>query len=764
MPYGLRCKFPGGSVQAPRTLLAARGAFALTGRAANLNRDVPLVASDEWQPLFTSSTIGQSPSMANAWVAGCVVKTTGEWFFPHQQVASSTGGPWLFSPNTSTWRRTNTNSTDWWKGIAFRENYDVAFDPDRNSMWIAPGGPVGWTGAPGSPVYGTMRYDFDTDTFYNYYPESDSTYTATTDAAYYLTANKGLGLRGFDHKWFYDAGYLYTLGGWSVGANQSFRRINPTTHVTTTLTAYGSGLPPMVQDDGRYTVNRARLDSRSKRVYLAADDGAIYTYDIVPSATTRTWQLLTTTGSGPYVPTGGTVGGDTAGVVYAIDEASNNIVAWCGSGDVLTSPGSAYRQTWVLDMATLAWRTGPSATAGNTVPGSGSSIEMSADYDPIGKRVLLAYSPRGTFTTQMWSFRGGSTHPGKITSFALPSFSGSVYGVNYNKFPYLANSNSKHTNMCYCPLDGRLYVTGGDTGGSSAVDGTWSMSLEDGSWRLDVGKPVYPSLPAPSAIQDNGGFHWSSRLAQFIYHGGSFGYGGNVFEYGDGLWFYEPVAKVWTQDLSLFAGVQWTTTAQIDFYNNNTTGMTHGGVYDAQTDIIYASTNTAGMKRYDMTTRTQLATVSFVGSTTTPVAGHTGIYWGETKWVQNGRWLYMPTALYNGAVAYFALAKYNIDSRAFVWCALPPMPTVSGTATFKEQRIGVSHDTIVWPKTSGPDAVISGIYLYDIASDTWTVDTQVPGYGNMLCNAITSLPDGRVAFSGGVFGPQMSHIWFYEVF
>jgi hypothetical protein len=124
----------------------------------------------------------------------------------------------------------------------------------------------------------------------------------------------------------------------------------------------------------------------------------------------------------------------------------------------------------------------------------------------------------------------------------------------------------------------------------------------------------------------------------------------------------------------------------------------------------------------------------------------------------------MPTALYNGVNYYFALAKFNIDSRAFVWCALPPIPQFSGTGSIKEQRIGVSGNTIVWPKTVGPDGVISGIYLYDIDADTWQVDTQVPGYGNMLCNAITSLPDGRVAFSGGVFGPQMTHIWFYEVF
>jgi hypothetical protein len=103
----------------------------------------------------------------------------------------------------------------------------------------------------------------------------------------------------------------------------------------------------------------------------------------------------------------------------------------------------------------------------------------------------------------------------------------------------------------------------------------------------------------------------------------------------------------------------------------------------------------------------------------------------------------MPTMLSDGNNAYLALAKWNIDSRAFVWCALPPMPLSSISGVLKEQRIGVSRNTIVWPKTVGPDGVISGIYLYDTINDTWQVDAQVPGYGNMLCNAITSLPDAR---------------------
>jgi hypothetical protein len=776
MPRRLRIAFPGGSPQAPRTLSGDHGRFTLTGRAAALTKEVPLVVNDVWEPLFTSSTIGASPTMANAWVAGCVIKTTGEWFFPHQQVASSTGGPWLFNPGTLTWRRTNTNTTDWWKGIAFRENYDVCYDADRDVVWISTGGPVGWNGAPSSPVYGGMRYDLATDVFYNVWPQSDGTYVATTDAQYFLTANKGLGLKGFDHKWFYAGGYLFTLGGWSVGGDQSFRKIDPATNVQTSLTAYGAGLPPMNQDDGRYTVTRAFRDSRSNRFYLFADDGALYTYDNVASAATRTWQLLTTTGSGPATTVGDPTGGDTGGVVYGCDENSNNIVAWAGSGLVIGTPGGNYRRSWVLDMSTLQWRAGPSAVGGDTVPGPGAAVQMSIDYDPVGKRTMLAYSPAGTFTTEIWAFRGGSPHPGKITSFALPAHAGSTYGVSYYGYPYTANGSSKHTNMCYCPLDNRIYVTGGDTA-SSATDGVWSVSLVDGSWRLDYGRPAYPETVAPFAYQDNEGLEWDSNRSAFLFWPGSgaFGYGpANTVPtnspYAEGMWWFDPVAKSWTQDTTMFYGYLVTLASPNSTVGSSgafaKTGMIHGGIYDAQTDIIYASTSVAGMSRYDVATRTRLGTTSFVGSTASPLAstGYTGVYWGETKWERIGRWIYMPTALYNGTNGYLALAKYNIDSRAFVWCALPPIPQFSGTPSIKEQRIGVSRDTIVWPKTVGPDGVISGIYLYDTVNDTWQVDTQVPGYGNMLCNAITSLPDGRVAFSGGVFGPQMTHIWFYEAF
>ncbi len=79
-----------------------------------------------------------------------------------------------------------------------------------------------------------------------------------------------------------------------------------------------------------------------------------------------------------------------------------------------------------------------------------------------------------------------------------------------------------------------------------------------------------------------------------------------------------------------------------------------------------------------------------------------------------------------------------------------------------EIRFGTSHGKVVWPFTMGPEGEIMNIHIYDPATNVWSVDTQVPSYGNFIGNAVTSLPDGRVAWSGAGFGRHQTHIWFYE--
>ena len=52
--------------------------------------------------------------------------------------------------------------------------------------------------------------------------------------------------------------------------------------------------------------------------------------------------------------------------------------------------------------------------------------------------------------------------------------------------------------------------------------------------------------------------------------------------------------------------------------------------------------------------------------------------------------------------------------------------------------------------------------MYDTKKDVWAVDRQVPKDGNFICNAVTSLPDGRVVWCGGAFGRKQTHLWFYK--
>jgi hypothetical protein len=92
---------------------------------------------------------------------------------------------------------------------------------------------------------------------------------------------------------------------------------------------------------------------------------------------------------------------------------------------------------------------------------------------------------------------------------------------------------------------------------------------------------------------------------------------------------------------------------------------------------------------------------------------------------------------------------------------LAPPPVDGAKIRDLETRLGASGDKVVWPFHSGPDGEIHGIYVYDTKQDIWAVDKQVPKEGNFIGNAVTSLPDGRVVWSGGAFGRQQTHLWFY---
>jgi hypothetical protein len=333
------------------------------------------------------------------------------------------------------------------------------------------------------------------------------------------------------------------------------------------------------------------------------------------------------------------------------------------------------------------------------------------------------------------------TTRGKVTSYPLPALAGA---------PYSTLTQSKHTNMA---SDGtRIYVSGGDWV-HSATDGTWSMSLADGSWRQDVGAPVHPTRPAPHALQDGAGFAWSPQRKKFLLWPGSyFAYeppGTPILEYAKGLWWFDPSTKTFAQELALFGSP------------GSSTGSVNGGIYDEVNDQIVAFGDSAkgfATRRWDVGKLVRLPDVnSRIG-----LGGGLAAYFGNTMHVKAGRYVYILGYRTNGNRSSQTplFLRWHLDRAVMEELAPPP---VDGARIVElEVRLGTSNGKVVWPFTTGPDGTIHGIYVYDPSNDTWALDAQVPSHGNFIGNAVCSLPDGRMCFSGGVFGKQQTHFWCYE--
>jgi len=333
-------------------------------------------------------------------------------------------------------------------------------------------------------------------------------------------------------------------------------------------------------------------------------------------------------------------------------------------------------------------------------------------------------------------------YTGKITSFPLPAL-----GTNA---PFSSNGSSKHTNIA---SDGkRLYVSGGDWT-HSATDGTWSMSLVDGSWRQDVGKPIYPTLPAPHALQDGAGFEWiASRQKFLLWPGFYYAYepaGSAILEYSKGMWWFDPVTNTYQQELAFFGTY------------GSSTGSVFGGVFDEINEHIVEFGDSASgfaARRWDVKNLVRLPDIAFGVS----VPSGRAAYFTRTKHVKIGRDVYIVGYRTDGTIASQTplLLRWNLDTQKMVELAPPP---VDGTLIKDlEIRLATSRGKLVWPFTNGPEGNLMGIWVYDPATNVWSVDTQVPSYGNFIANSVCSLPDGRVCMSGGVFGKQQTHMWFYE--
>jgi N-acetylneuraminic acid mutarotase len=245
------------------------------------------------------------------------------------------------------------------------------------------------------------------------------------------------------------------------------------------------------------------------------------------------------------------------------------------------------------------------------------------------------------------------------------------------------------------------------------------------------------------------GFAWSASRGRLLLWPGSYVVNSwNRPEYAKGLWEFNPATNAWTQRLTMFAGGPETWT-----------GNLFGGVFDEQTDTIYSfgdDSTVPEVKRWNVTTGVA-STLPFPPGLQRP-AGHAA-YFRHGQHARIGRWIYVIGAYSDGIALTPMMFRYNIDTRAI---EVLPQPPVNGSdMALIEIRVGVSGTKIVWPFTNGPEGVIRGIYVYDTVSRLWMVDNQRPS-GFFGGNAVVSLPDGRVGFSGGAGGPIPTHIWFYK--
>lgn len=283
------------------------------------------------------------------------------------------------------------------------------------------------------------------------------------------------------------------------------------------------------------------------------------------------------------------------------------------------------------------------------------------------------------------------------------------------------------------------------------------MSLVDGTWRNDFGKPVYPGTPAPHALQDGLGLDFDADGTLYAWPGLYYPYVDDngesipvidpakypITAWSLGYWRYK---KEWTQDTRLF----------MTPYSG--AGNESGGALVDGVAHTFADSQTAlAVHRYDLRNGVKLPDLPLVLPSDPTMPGRV---FHNSKVAIIGRKIYVLGYRWDGADASAPLFfVYDLDTQRATELAKPDVATMPPD---RETRLAVSHGKVVWIRTSGPDGEIDGIWIYDPATDAWSVDRQVPIYGAFLCNSLVSLPDGRVGFSGGVFNRQQTHFWFYE--
>ncbi|GIK85341.1 MAG: hypothetical protein BroJett026_08220 [Betaproteobacteria bacterium] len=645
-----------------------------------------------------------------------------------------------FDPATGRWTRLTPRIGG---GV---HNRVLAYDPVNDRVWLGSG--------TGSQLVGVNYYDPATQQWVNH-PMSGR--TPGSEAAMI----------------FDPAGKRFVVfGGWQRIALSTFS-VDPVANTMTTVPV--SGGPSWGTEASRMTAWRSTLDTRRNRILYVDVDGAVWALPL----TLTGWQKLTPSGTPPPDLT-----------QYVYDASVDALVGWASSprlagGD--TTPGS-YRETWLLPLGSMTWMKAASAASNDFVPTDNTYVGYSLVYDPVRRQVIL-HTQNGNYNASTWAYKApanlgsappppattppppattppppattpppappptpGTTAPapvvtslGTITSFPLPAD---------RNVPHSSVNGSKHTNLAYSPATGRLYVQGGDWL-HSATDGTWSMSLVDGSWRQDVGAPVYPSRPAPHALQDGAGFEWVPGRNRFLIWPGLYypyeAAGAPIREYSKGAWWFDPATNAYTQELGLFGNY------------GESSGSLHGGIYDAVRDeivVLLDSGKGLAVRRWHVGTLARLADIPLRIQPPVSDPNYRAHYFTRGKYATIGRHVYVVGYSTDGNNQTPRFWRWHLDNLIFE--DLAPPPVGSRKIEVKESRLGASNGKIVWPFHTGPEGELHGIYVYDPATDTWSVDTTVPPYGNFIGNAVTSLPDGRVAFSGGAFGRQQTHMWFYK--
>lgn len=563
---------------------------------------------------------------------------------------------------------------------------------------------------------------------------------------------------------------IIVFGGWNLLPLSTFA-LQP--FGTSMAVVPNAGAGPLWDSDARkMTSYRTAHDTKRDRVIYVDTDGSLW---IVPLSLASGWQHIFTTGQKPDPLT-----------EYVYDEEDDEIVGWTSSqkmtADSVNAPGAS-RETVYLNLTTLVWSKGP--TLPESVPPATAYVAYAMVRDPIGKQTILhTLAGNDNFAPETWALKRGpvvappvvlpppvivppivvvpppvvippgpvgTTTKGKLLTFPMPAIVGA---------PYSTVQNSKHTNMAHCPLNGRLYVSGGDWV-TSATDGTWSVNATTfNDWRQDVGPPIYQTRPAPHALQDGAGFVWVASKKKFLMWPGSYlSYAlasAPVRAYAMGMWWFDPITNIYTQELRLFGTA------------GTSTGCLFGGVYDEVNEHIVCFADDGSCRRWDLKTMTRLPDLP-LALTNKPGWGS---YYGQGQPTKIGRDVYFAGHETDGNFASRAarMWRWNLDSHTTTEMARPVV--VAGDLWEGiEVRLANSNGKVVWPYMNGPEGEVwkdskfvspLEIHVLDPAKNSWAVDKQKPATGNFIANSVCSMDGVRVAMAGGVFGKQQNIISIYE--